>query len=640
MAGNVARHGSWRSPITGAMLGTPMVFSQTHLAADRLFWIERRPREGGRNVIVAMAPDGELEDVIPAGFNARTSVHEYGGGDFTTSGGAVWFSNFEDQRLYRREGSGDPAPITPAGRLRYADPVFDPPRDRLICVREDHGAGALEPVNTLVSVPAAGGEQTVLAEGRDFYSFPRISPDGALIAWTEWDHPNLPWNGTELWLGELAADGSIASPRRIAGGPEESVGQPRWSPGGVLHFVSDRTGWSNLYRWLEGATEAICPMEAEFGYPQWQFAMSYFDFASEELIVCAICRSGLWSLALLDARTGGLETVDQPYLHIADVTAGGGRAYFTASSPAEPPSVVEFEIAGRRTTVLRHAHDMAIDGAYISNPRPIEFATAGGSVAHALYFPPVNPDFEGPPGEAPPLLVDVHGGPTACYAGNARAFELDNQFWTSRGFALVQLDYGGSAGYGREYWQRLHGEWGVVDVEDSVTVARDLVEKGLADPHRLIIRGGSAGGYTTLCAAAFRDVFTAGASYFGVADLDSFGEETHKFESRYLDWLVRPTDRPGRSAINFADRITMPLLILQGSEDHVVPPDQAQTIVRALRGRGVPFAYLLFEGEGHGFRRAESIRRSREAELYFYSRVFGFDLAEPVEPIEIENLPG
>ena len=639
----VAPYGSWKSPITSDLIASGIIrLGQIALDGDDVYWVEMRPAEGGRYVIVRRTPGGRTTDVTPPPFNARTLVHEYGGGAFAVAEGTVYFSNFADQRLYRQEPGAQPRPITPEAKLRYADGVVDRRRGRMICVREDHTDPAQEAVNAIVSLDLEGDPEggRVLVSGNDFYSSPRLSPDGTRLAWLTWNHPNMPWDGTELWVGELRADGSLGRAERVAGGPRESIFQPEWSPDGVLHFVSDRTGWWNLYRWRDGRAEPLTEMEAEFGRPQWVFGMSTYAFASADHIICAYTQRGIWHLASLDTATRALKPIEIPYTEIAYVRAAPGRAVFLAGSPIEPASVVQLDLATGRIEVLRRSTEAAIDPGYLSSPQAIEFPTEGGLTAYAFFYPPQNRDYVAPPGERPPLLVMSHGGPTSAAS---TTLNLGIQYWTSRGIAVLDVNYGGSTGYGRAYRERLDGQWGIVDVDDCVNGARYLVERGLVDGQRLAIRGGSAGGYTTLCALTFRDVFKAGASYFGVSDLEALTKETHKFESRYLDRLVGPYPERRdlyreRSPIHFAHRLSCPAIFFQGLEDRVVPPSQAESMVEALRAKGLPVAYVTFEGEQHGLRRAESIKRALDAELYFYSRIFGFEPADPVEPVPIENL--
>ena len=636
----VAPYGSWKSPITSDLVASGAVrFDELALDGDDLYWSEGRPTEGGRYAIVRRRPDGATEDVTPAPFNARTRVHEYGGAAWLVADGVVYFSNFADQRLYRVRPGEQPAPLTPEGDWRYADAVLDRRRNRIICVREDHTRGG-EAVNEVVAVDLTTGQATPLVSGADFYSNPRLSPSGQRLTWLAWRHPNMPWDGTELWIGEIDPDGSVGFRERVAGGPRESIFQPEWSPDGILYFVSDRSGWWNLYRWRAGAAHPLHPMDAELGAPQWTFGTRTYGFAAPGRIVCAYHEVDGWHLGRLDLENGRLHELRTPYSDVGRIRAAPGRAVFLGASPTQGTAIVELDPATGRTQVLRRASEVAIDPRYFSVAQPLEFPTEGGLTAHAFYYPPHNPDFAAPSGERPPLLVKSHGGPTGA---TSSALSTTIQFWTSRGFAVVDVDYGGSTGYGRAYRERLNGRWGIVDVDDCTNAARYLVERGDVDANRLAIDGGSAGGYTTLACLTFRDAFKAGASYYGVSDLEALAKETHKFESRYLDGLIGPYPERrdlyvARSPIHHVDQLSSPCVFFQGLEDKVVPPNQAEMMVEALRRKGLPVAYVAYEGEQHGFRRAENIKRSLDVELYFFSRIFGFDPADPIEPVTIENL--
>lgn len=628
----VAPYGSWKSPITSDMIASGTIrLEQVVLEGDNIYWIEMRPAEGGRCVVVRRSPEGQIIDITPSPFNARTRVHEYGGGAFVIHEGTVYFSNFSDQRIYCQDPGGQPLPITPEGNLRYADGIIDPHHDRLICVCEDHTVAEREPVNNLVSIDLHGKKRgQVLVSGNDLYSSPRLSPDGSYLAWLTWDHPNMPWDGTELWVGELKSDGSLSRIKRVAGGIDESIFQPEWSPDGILHFVSDRTGWWNLYCWIKGRIEPITGMEVEFGAPQWFFGMSTYAFESSDNIICAYDEKGTWKLANVDTATKKLQSIKTPYTDISYLRARSGKVVFVAGSPTESASIVQLDLQSERIEIFRRSTDMVIDAGYLSIPRAIEFPTEHGLTAHAFFYPQKNQDYIAPPGEQPPLLVISHGGPTSVVSSK---LDLMIQYWTSRGFAVLNVNYGGSTGYGRAYRLRLNGQWGVVDVDDCVNGAKHLIELGEVDGDRLIIRGASAGGYTTLCALTFRDIFKAGADYYGVSDLEAMRKETHKFESRYLDRLIGPYPEyrdlyQKRSPINFIDNLSCPVIFFQGLEDRVVPPDQTEKMFNALSRKGLPVSYMPFDGEQHGFRRAENIKRALDAELYFYSKVFSFRLAD------------
>jgi dipeptidyl aminopeptidase/acylaminoacyl peptidase len=637
-----APYGSWKSPITSdAIVSATVGLGQVVLDGDDVYWLDLRPGEGGRSVVVRHTADGHTNDVNPAPFNARTRVHEYGGGAFTVSEGTGYFSNFADQRIYRQRAGATPRPVTPEAALRYADASVDRQRKRLICVREDHRQTGHEAINTIVSVDLErGGEGKVLVSGDDFYASPRLSPDGKQFAWLSWNHPNMPWDRTELFVAAVKSDGALEQVTHVADGPTESVFQPQWSPDGILYFISDRTGWWNLYRWKEGRVEPLSPLDAEFGRPQWIFGMSTYAFISASQIVCAYGRNGTWRLARLDTESRQLTDITTPYTEISDVRATARHVVFVGGSATESASVVRLDLKSRQLSTLRRSSTLSVERAYLSVPQAIEFPTENGLKAHGLFYPPRNHDFTAPSDERPPLLVKSHGGPTAAAT---TTFNASIQYWTSRGIAVLDVNYGGSSGYGRAYRERLKGQWGVVDVDDCVNGARYLVERGLADGQRLAITGGSAGGYTTLCALTFRDVFKAGASHYGIGDLEALAHDTHKFESRYEESLVGPYPAQrglyrARSPIHFTDRLSCPVIFFQGLEDKIVPPNQAEMMVAALKAKGLPVAYVPFAGEQHGFRRAENIKRALDAELYFYSRVFGFALADPVEPVMIENL--
>jgi dipeptidyl aminopeptidase/acylaminoacyl peptidase len=643
-AAYVAPFGSWKSPITSDVIVAGSIrLGEIRLDGETIYWSEGRPTEGGRNVVVRRTPDGKTTDVTPAApFNVRTRVHEYGGGAYIVADQVVYFSNFADQRLYRQQLDSAPEPITPEVNLRYADAVFDRQRQRLICVREDHLRQAHEPTNSIVAVEAQpeilnGGQ--VLVSGSDFYASPRLSPDGSRLCWISWNHPNMPWDGTELWVAEVNADGSLGKSQCLAGGPSESVFQPEWSPDGVLYFVSDRTGWWNLYRWQNDQIEPLCEKPAEFGLPLWVFGMTTYGFDADSLI-CTYVEAGIQHLARLNPSTLELIEIETPYSSISGLRVSSGFAVFIGGSATASSVIARLNLQTGQVEELQRSSGLEIPAGYLAIPEVVEFPTENGLTAFAFYYAPKNQDYSGPVDERPPLLVKSHGGPTAA---TAATFNPGIQYWTSRGIAVLDVNYGGSTGYGRDYRERLKGKWGIVDVDDCVNGARYLVERGLVDSDRLCIDGGSAGGYTTLAALTFRNIFQAGASYYGVSDLEALAKDTHKFESRYLDGLIGPYPErkdlyEERSPIQHINQLACPLIFFQGDEDQIVPPNQAEMMVEALRLKGLPVAYVLFEGEQHGFRKAENIKRALDGELYFYAQVFGFDLADAVEPVAIENL--
>jgi dipeptidyl aminopeptidase/acylaminoacyl peptidase len=629
-------YGAWTSPFTSDYLVSTEIRLDNPVAVDPdVYWQEGRPTEGGRVAVVRRTPDGAVQDVTPAPFNARTRAHEYGGGAVAYApDGTVYASNFGDQLVYRFAPGEPGEPLTHTDGMRYADGEIDTARDRLVCVREDH-TGPGEAVNTIVAVDLASGAETVLATGHDFYAAPRMSADGRL-AYLGWDHPNMPWDGCVLYVAD--ADGSAAV--AVAGGPQESITQPTWAPDGTLYFTSDRSGFWNLHRFEGGAVSVVCVRDAEFGVPAWVFGTSTFALTEDGRLVAAYSEAGAWRLASIDRTTGELTPIDTPYTYFSDLAPFGRRVLAVVASPTRTEAIVAIDPATGEVEVLRRDRPDELDPRYISVAVPIEFPTEDGLTAFGFFYPPYNADHVGPEGETPPLLVFTHGGPTSAVDA---VLSLKVQFWTSRGFAVLDVNYGGSTGFGRPYRQRLVERWGIVDVDDCVNGARHLAAAGRVDPARLAIRGGSAGGFTTLAALAFRDVFAAGASHFGVGDLAGLATETHKFESRYLDSLVGPypAERARyekRSPVHHVDGFDRPVIFFQGLDDKVVPPDQAESMVSALDRKGIPVAYLAYEGEGHGFRQAANIRRTQDAELYFYARIFGFTPAGEVEPVEIRNL--
>jgi len=644
MPRHVAPYGSWKSPITADLLASTYVaLDELRVDGDDVYWIELRPADKGRNVIVRRKPDGTLTDITPPGFSARTRVHEYGGGCYIVQNGTVYFSNYTDQRLYRQDPGLDPTPLTPPVDMRYADGIIDHHRNRIISVREDHTLKTPQAVTTIVSLDIEKeGEGKILVSGNDFYSTPRLNHDGSKLAWLTWNHPNMPWDGTELWVARVKPDGSLEKSEKVAGGLEESIYQPEWSPDGALYFSSDLSGWWNLYRQHNNRIEPLYPMEAEFGLPQWGFGSHTFVFDSSNQIICAYTKDGLWHLASLNPTKKTLRPIETPISQIiwGNLAEKNGIVFLIGGTATEPSSIVKIDLSTKETEILHRSREITIDKEYLSIPRSIEFPTENGRTAFAFFYPPKNPEYEAPQGERPPLLVVSHGGPSS-FSPSTLRYEI--QYWTSRGIGVVDVNYGGSTGYGREYRKRLNDQWGNVDVQDCVNATRYLASRREADGERLGIRGGSAGGYTTLCALAFTSTFKAGASYFGVSDLELLAKDTHKFESRYLDKLVGPYPERrdiyhARSPIYHIDGISSALILFQGLEDKVVPPDQSEKIFEAVKAKGLPVAYIAYEWEQHGFRRAENIKRSYEAELYFYSKIFQFNLAEQVEPVTIENL--
>jgi dipeptidyl aminopeptidase/acylaminoacyl peptidase len=636
-------YGAWPSPITAADTARGAISLSFPAVVDaQVWWTESRPDEAGRQTVVRAGPDGAPVEVLPAPWNARTRVHEYGGRSWLAVPGrggvdqpVLVFANFGDQRLYRLDpGAAAPVPITPepADRAadRYADFTLSPDGAEIWCVRERHDQfGAVS--RALVAVPLDGQAKPreLLRDGH-FLASPRVSPDGRRLAWLTWDHPQMPWDGTELRVAEIGPSGSFGEPRTLLGGRTESVCQPEWADDRALYAISDRSGWWNLYRVpAEGGDPVpLCPREEEFGGPLWQLGASWYAPLPDGRLAV---RHGTdtYTFGLLDPATGELTDLDQPYTAWSGVAAGPGGLAVVANSPRTGQRLLRVDPAGGQVTVLRQAMTDLPDPAYLPVPSSRVLTGPDGRDVHVHVYPPTHPSARAPEGERPPYVVHVHGGPTSqALVG----LDLGIAYYTSRGIGVVDVNYGGSTGYGRAYRERLREQWGVVDVQDAVAAARALAEAGEADPDRLAISGASAGGWTVLAALVRTDVFACGTSYFGVAELERFAEDTHDFESRYLDGLVGPLpatrDRyVERAPLSHVDDLSCPVLLLQGADDRVVPPSQAEMFAAALAKKGIPHAYLLFQGEAHGFRRAETLVRAAEAELSFYGQIMGFEPA-------------
>jgi dipeptidyl aminopeptidase/acylaminoacyl peptidase len=626
---HVSPYGTWVSPISAAeTVGGVVTFSGIQVDDSGLYWVEGRPMEGGRQVLVRRDADGNIADVTPPPVNVRTLVHEYGGAPYLVDGGRVVYSEFSDQRMHVvGRGPLTAEPKTPR-QWRYAD-ARPLPDGWLVCVGESHYDE--EVINELVLIDPSGSVET-LVSGRDFYSSPRPSPDGSRLLWLEWDHPNMPWDGTELMMGDLR-EGGVTGVTRIAGGPDESVFQPEWGPDGSITFISDRTGWWNLYRHRDAETTPIHPVEADFGLPAWLFGATTYGFLSGGRILAGYWDDGVQRLVVIGPDGAVTPLATEYSMHEYLVTDGESRAWFGGIGAGVPTALCELDVDTGEVGVIR-ANPMPADAGYFSAPRTITYPTGEGAVAHAIFYPPTNPEFRAPDGELPPLMVMVHGGPTSQVVPRLLGSML---FWTTRGFAIVDLNYRGSTGYGSDYRNQLRDNWGITDVEDSLAAVRYLAGNGEIDPERAVIRGGSAGGYTTLAALAFGDGFRAGASYYGVADIALLNAHTHKFESRYLDGLTGtdPEELHRRSPLYSSDRISVPVILFQGLEDRVVPPEQSVAIADALAANGIPHALIEYEGEDHGFRRADTIIHSLESELAFYGKVLGFTPADDLPEVEL-----
>ncbi|HEU0203820.1 MAG TPA: S9 family peptidase [Burkholderiaceae bacterium] len=642
MSKRIAPFGAWPSPIGAPRVATgAKPLAEPRIDGGTIYWLEGRAEEGGRVVVVRAERGGTPTTMTPAPFNVRSRVHEYGGGAYLVAEGTIYFSNFADNRVYVQRGVAAPQPLTQSSAFRFADLERDMTRQRLLAVREDHSVAGREARTTLVAIALDGNEREIeLAAGADFYAAPRLSPDGRQLAWLSWNHPLMPFNGTELWLADVQGDGGLANACKIAGGADESLCQPVWSPGGILYVVSDRTDWWNLYRVDGAALQPVLPMQAEFGQPLWVFAQAMYGFTHENEIIATYIEQGVSRLLRIDLASGVAQPMPTPATEIDELRTSAGFAVALAGSPTTPMQVVRIDAQSGGFEVLATSVNELPAAADLSIAESVSYPSAGGRVAHAFFYPPRNRDYEGPAGTLPPLLVISHGGPTSMSTNSLR---LSTQFWTSRGFAVLDVNYGGSTGFGRAYMDLLRGQWGVVDVEDCVAGARYLAQHRRVDAQRMAIRGGSAGGFTTLSALAFHDVFKAGASHFGVSDLAGLDDDTHKFESRYNTYLIAPAPERERlyrerSPVHHADKLSCPMIFFQGLDDKVVVPAQSEVMVQALKARGIPVAYLTFEGEGHGFRRRETIQRALEAELFFYGKVFGFEPADAIEPVPIHGL--
>lgn len=639
----VSPHGSWHSPFASdSLVNRKVRLSDIKIVDKEVFWVEMRPAEAGRCAIMRRDRRGKIQSLIPKPYSARTLVHEMGGAPYGVVGDEVLFVNMSDQRLHIYSHNKTSV-FLPQNQCRYADFAYRPNSSQLVAVREDHSVPNSEAVNSLVLLDLAWlGTEIIVSSGYDFYSSPALSPDGSQVAWLCWNHPHMPWDETELWVADLDDEGLQTDAHCLVAQPGVSLVQPQWSPDGGLHVISDETGWWNIYSLSDGGLHPLCPQETEFADPQWVMGLSSYAFVESRRILCKWHKEGSQQLGLLELDSGSLTELETPYTEFGYIKAEGNLAVFLGASPSLFPELVLMDLESEKSQVIRRASRDGIDNSFVSQPCSIEFETEGGERAHAFFYAPFNPDHKSPDEELPPLLVKSHGGPTSA---SSSSLNMEIQYWTSRGYAVVDVNYRGSTGYGTAYRRRLAGNWGLLDVQDCVHAARHLVAKGLADPARKAVMGGSAGGFTTLACLAFTQEFQAGMSRYGVADLGALARETHKFESRYLDSLLGPypedaTVYEQRSPLNFAQRMTCPVLFLQGLEDKIVPPTQAERMVSALRQNGVPVAYLAFPGEQHGFRKAENIKAVQESEEHFLSQIFGIELSETLRAIEIYNWEG
>ncbi|MGO9005967.1 MAG: prolyl oligopeptidase family serine peptidase [Beijerinckiaceae bacterium] len=632
MSKTIAPYGTWRSPVTTQLMTEAAIgISAFCVDGGDLYWLESRPPEAGRTCLCRRSADGTIADVTPPPINVGSRVHEYGGGAYAVHAGRIVFSERKDGSVWLIEGREAPRRLATPEGCRYADFEFDHLRNRVLAVREDHrDLSPTDPKAAIVALSLASEEEQILVEGPDFLSAPRLSPGAGRLAWIAWDHPNMPWDATRLYVAAIGAEGMPGPTKLIVGEAAESVIQPRWAPDGTLYFASDRSDWWNLYQCRDDELLPVAPAEAEIGGPAWVFGQRSYHVLPDKRILAAISQNGIRTAALI--AQGRYEPLELGPVADCPLPLGEGLVYI-ATPATEPPALMT--ATGAERDKIRVAAPAVIPHETVSLGEPTAFATTDGATGYAFFYPPQNKDYAAPLGDLPPLVVLSHGGPTSM-VGNS--FALNIQWWTSRGFAVVDVNYGGSTGYGRSYRRRLDGQWGIVDVGDCIAAALSLADQGLVDRNRIVIRGGSAGGFTTLAALTTADFFRAGASLYGVADLMLLARDTHKFESRYLDRLIGPLPAAEalyveRSPIHHLDRLSCPVIFFQGLEDKTVPPNQAETIVAAMEARGLPVAYYAFAAEGHGFRRAETLKRVLELELDFYGRVFGFsvpDLSERV----------
>ncbi len=622
---NDGSFGSWSSPITADAVVTESVsLSEPRIDGDDIYWIEGRPFEKGRNVVVARAADGTIRDITPSPFDARSQVYGYGGGAYAVHDRVVYFVNFSDNQIYRQAPGAAPTKITSNSTSLFADICVDAGRNRLIAIREERPNGdVINAINTLVAVDIETGAETTLESGYDFYSSPVLSPDGSKLAWLSWRHPNMPWTSTDLNVASLDKSGMPTDKQSVYGNAE-SIFQPQWSPDGRLYFISDRTDFWNLYRWSGSGVEHILARDAEFGVPQWNLGLSTYAFASQDVMIYSFIKNGTWRLGRLEISTLTASDYPTEFSSLSGIRATARTVVARCATSTSPPAIATIDLSTGAVSPIKFSIPPASFQRfqdYFSKPQPIEFPTSDGDIAHAFYYPPYNPDWRAPPSEKPPLLVKSHGGPTAA---TDSGLDLSVQFWTSRGFGLLDVNYRGSSGYGRRYREKLYGQWGVADVVDCISGAKFLAARGNVDGDKLAVTGRSAGGYTTLCGLTFHTEFAVGASYFGISDLVALATETHKFELHYMDWLIEPF-RPDsqlyhdRSPINFVERLSAPVIFLHGKDDPIVPINQAQKMYAALQRRNIPTCLLVFQGEKHGFRQSAHLRQALEAELLFYA---------------------
>ena len=629
---NIYPYGSWPSPITADLLTAQNLrFSEPQACGDELFWLETRPAEKGRNALVHLTANGERRDLLPEPYSIRTRAHEYGGGSYLVTPDFIICVLDSDQRVYHfNRHSKVLTALTPENPqhktyFRFADFCWDNSRQRILAVREDHTSNEHFARSEIVAINLqAPYEIKVLVSGADFYSNPRLNSSDNVLSYLCWNHPQMPWDGSKCYCAELNTAGDIQRTQFIAGGTTESIFQPQWSPDDSLFFVSDRNNWWNIYRFdfATSSSDIVCDMAAEFATPQWVFAMSTFGFLNAQEIFCCYSRNGQWQLGIIAIKQKRLSEIVCDFSDISAIHCYSGKAWFLAASATQASAL--FCAHNQNIELIAQTSQNLLTGAELSPPQAITFPTRDGENAYGFYYAPKSKDIQAPENTLPPLIVMCHGGPTGA---TETSLNLKIQFWTSRGFAVLDVNYRGSTGYGRLYRDRLKNNWGLTDVIDVCSGVDYLVGCGWVDPQKIAIRGSSAGGYTVLAALTFSDSFTAGASLYGIGDLEALAQDTHKFEAHYLDSLIGayPKERDtyrARSPINHIDQLNCPVIFLQGLQDKVVPPNQAEAMVAALTQKGNKNTYITFADEGHGFRQAENIKRAIEAELAFYQSIF------------------
>lgn len=646
--------GSWDSPLNASSIATASLgLQEIVIDGSNIYWLESRPNEGGRNVICRADKDLNISDVTPSSYSVRTLVNSYGGAPFTVHNDTLYFSNhnnhrddsnpyarYNDQRIYVQAPGKEPQVLTDTLGVAYANILVDESRQRLIAIREDFHLNLKgQPMSSLVAIDLKSGKQELLLQGQDFYAYPRLSPDGTQLCWLSWNYPHMPWDHTQLWLADFDESGRLGTPRLIAGEKDESILQPLWSPEGQLYFISDKNNWWNIYRLTESGTKPVCLRANDFGSPLWSLGASIYDFASSENLLCAYTEGGEWQLINLNVANASIDLIALDFTCISQISAKDNQVVFLAGSPTTPLSLIRLDLQTKEYKVLRSSTQFSLDPTYISKPRPIVYPTSEGQHSYAFYYPPTNPDFVAPNSEKPPLIIKSHGGPSSAAD---TVLSLDIQYFTSRGFGVVDVNYRGSSGYGRNYRLSLYKNWGIYDVKDCENAALYLIEQGEVDPERVVARGGSSGGYTTLALATYTDLLKAGASYYGISNLEMIAQNSDKLEARYPDCLIGkwPEEQEiyqERSPLFHSEHIKAPMIFFQGTEDPVVPPEQTDVIFERLKEDNIPVCAIYFEKEQHGFRIAKHIQQALEAELYFYAKVLGFTLAETLPEIKIEN---